>query len=536
MKNCNKGYGKVLASLAMICVVCFATLTACTTQADYTLGEELTPGNQQMQMRHRLYKAGILTEGDQQGTPCQIFQTRLFKTDSIKSNSLDNLYLGWQKDDQFGVRKLSFASQILFMIPVDDSIGFGYRPVYDSTVFRISIDTFAGDTTKPILYHVYELTGELVNEKTKDSTFYISYDPYREGQLKAGAEPVFTFEFPNQEKGIYTTSTHIRMQETDATADFIKRLLCLELDKNGNANKNIEAYKSDSAFLHNFYGLYVEPAGNAPQGEGAIYSMTPGLSGIQVFGRSRNAGADVSIIADTINMTYFFNDSYSTGYGNVSAQRVEYDFSTTELANLDIDENMASREEVQLGYIDGCGGVVTELTFTDEFLYSLRNINSQSDEYAAAAINQATLRIYLEGSDYDYMSLDPLAMADKMNASIPRVGMYSNYKSQTPIADYLYVEEANGTTLAYNGKLNRSKALYEMNILSYIQNLLNELLDMEPNADGTLDFDSMTMPRMVYIAPDAYDLFTFKRTKVQGADIKVNPACIELELTYTLVK
>jgi hypothetical protein len=84
MKNCNKGYGKVLASLAMICVVCFATLTACTTQADYTLGEELTPGNQQMQMRHRLYKAGILTEGDQQGTPCQIFQTRLFKTDSIK--------------------------------------------------------------------------------------------------------------------------------------------------------------------------------------------------------------------------------------------------------------------------------------------------------------------------------------------------------------------------------------------------------------------------------------------------------------------
>jgi hypothetical protein len=197
---------------------------------------------------------------------------------------------------------------------------------------------------------------------------------------------------------------------------------------------------------------------------------------------------------------------------------------------------MASREEVQLGYIDGCGGVVTELTFTDEFLYSLRNINSQSDEYAAAAINQATLRIYLEGSDYDYMSLDPLAMADKMNASIPRVGMYSNYKSQTPIADYLYVEEANGTTLAYNGKLNRSKALYEMNISSYIQNLLNELLDMEPNADGTLDFDSMTMPRMVYIAPDAYDLFTFKRTKVQGADIKVNPACIELELTYTLVK
>ena len=59
---------------------------------------------------------------------------------------------------------------------------------------------------------------------------------------------------------------------------------------------------------------------------------------------------------------------------------------------------------------------------------------------------------------------------------------------------------------------------------------------MEPKADGTLDFDSMTMPRTIYIAPDVYDLFSFKRTILQGADTKINPASIELELTYTLVK
>ena len=104
MKNCNKRYGKVLASLAVLCAVCFATLTACTTTADYTLGEELTPGHQQMVMRHRLYKGGILKESDRADAPCQIFQTRLFKTDSIKSNSMDNLYLGIQKDEHFGVR------------------------------------------------------------------------------------------------------------------------------------------------------------------------------------------------------------------------------------------------------------------------------------------------------------------------------------------------------------------------------------------------------------------------------------------------
>lgn len=536
MKNCNKRYGKVLASLAVLCAVCFATLTACTTTADYTLGEELTPGHQQMVMRHRLYKGGIIKESDRADAPCQIFQTRLFKTDSIKSNSMDKLYLGIQKDEHFGVRKLSFASQFLFMLPVDDSIGFGYRPVYDSTVFRIKVDTFAGDTTKPMLYHVYELTKEMVNEKTEDSTFYISYDPRAKGHLKADAEPIFTFEFPNQSKGIYTNTTHIRMQETEATPEFLKRLLCLELDKNGNATGDLEAYKSDSAFLHHFYGLYVEAAVAEPEGEGAIYAMTPALSGIQVYGRSRNAGADASIMADTINMTYFFNDTYAMDYGNVSAQRVEYDFSTTELAELDIDENMASRKEVSMGYVDGCGGVVTELTFTDEFLYTLRDINSDKDEYSSAAVNQAALRVYIEGADYDYTVMDPLVMADKMDVSIPRLGLYSNFKSQTPIADYLYVKEAEGQTLAYDGKLNRSRAFYEMNISSYIQYLINELLDMEPKADGTLDFDSMTMPRTIYVAPDAYDLFTFKRTKLQGADASINPASIELELTYTLVK
>lgn len=536
MKNCNKRYVSVLASLAVICAVCFATLTSCTTEADYTLGEELTPGHQQMQMRHRLYKAGIVKEESQADSPCKIFQTRLFKTDSIKSNSLDRLYLGVQKDERFGVRKFSFASQMLFMLPVDDSVGFGYRPVYDSTVFRIQVDTFAGDTTKPMLYNVYELTKELVNEQTEDSTFYISYDPRAKGHLKADAQPIFTFEFPNQDKGIYTTTTHIRMQETEATPEFLKRLLCLKLDKNGNATGGLEAYESDSAFLHHFYGLYVEATNAEPQGEGAIYSLNPVVSGMQVYGRSRHTGADVSMIADTINMTYFFNDTYAMGYGNVSAQRVEYDFSTTELANLDIDENMASRAEVELGYVDGCGGVVTELTFTDEFLYTLRNINSGDKEYSSAAINQAALRVYLEGADYDYTVMDPLVMADKMDASIPRLGMYSNFKSQTPIADYLYLQEAEGQTLAYDGHLNRSRAFYEMNISSYIQNLVNELLDMEPKADGTLDFDSMTMPRTIYIAPDVYDLFTFKRTILQGADTKINPASIELELTYTLVK
>jgi hypothetical protein len=178
---------------------------------------------------------------------------------------------------------------------------------------------------------------------------------------------------------------------------------------------------------------------------------------------------------------------------------------------------------------------MTELHFTDEFLLSLRNINSGDKEYISAAINQASLRFYIDGSDYDYDKIDPLPMTDRMNESISRLGMYTNYKNLTPIVDYLYTQEEDGS-LYYDGYLNRSRAMYEMNISSYIQQLVNELLKLEPEADGSIDLSKLKTTRTIYLAPSAYDRFTFNRTVIQGSNNLTNPASISLELTYTLVK
>lgn len=534
MKSYNK-IKSMCATAAVVVIAMIMTFTGCTTTADYTLGEEFAPSNQQMVMRTRSYKAGMMREASQEETPCRIFETRLFRTDSVKSNDVKQLFLGVQRDERFGVRRMGFASQFLHMVLPDDSVGFGYRPIFDSMIMQLVVDTFAGDTTKPVKYNVYWLAEDLVAESAEDTVFYTSYDPRKSGHIKADAEPIFTFTFPEPDKNIYTDHVFIRMKETGATDEFINRLLCMDkLDENGLANNNVKVYKSDSLFLKTFKGVWIEPAEDNPE-DAAVYALSIADSGMRFFGRVRNAGADADIVADTLDISYVFRNSYSGDWGNVWAQSVKHDYSTTQLANLPMDETLDERAEVQIAYVDGCGGVVTELYFTDEFLLSLRDINSDDDEYVTAAINQAQLKFYLEESDYDYTKLDPLALADAMNMAIPRLGLYTDYKNLTPVLDYMYENESS-VPLAYNGRLNRSRAMYEMNISAYIQELMNALLALEEDANGNVDFSELIAPRTMYIAPEANDQFTLSRTILQGSNHELNNASIELELTYTLVK
>ena len=547
----NSKIDRVLCYVVVMGVVLSALMTACTTTADYTLGEEIAPGHQQMEVRHRHYKNGEMVDAHNRENvvACKLMEARLFRSDSIKGNKLDKLVLGLQRNNEWGSRKMSFTSQYLFMSAVTDSLGFGYRPVFDSMCLRFAVDTFAGDTLTPIRFNVYALSKPMLERgETTDSVKYLTYDPRREGLLDAAAEPIFTFQFPNHAKGVYTTSEMLRMEETPATKEFIRRLMCLELDENGMANGGAEAYQSDSAFVASFPGLYIEPVEESVTGEGSAYTFSPTKTGINLFARTRSMGADTELMADTLNVIYYFRDQYAAADGNYSVQSVEFDYTGAEFAHLQYNEPVKGsaeeeafndRDEVDISYVDGCGGVVTELRLTDEFLHSLRTLNrNEAGEvtHQSAAVNQAALKIYIEGASYDYMSMNPVEMADKLDASMSRLGLYTNFKSLTPIPDYMYSVEQAGGTLVYGGYANRSLACYEMNITSYMQEIINSVLKLEPDENGELDFSKLALPRKIFLGPEATNLFDFLHTKTQSADSSINPAAIELELTYTLVR
>ena len=112
---------RLLNCVAAISIAAIALFSGCTTLSDDTLGFELIPENQRMQIRFKSFYAGrvykqtfdkeqnkfVSTSGD-----CRSFRTTLYRSDSLVSSDLRVGYMGRERDlDKiFGERSASFAS------------------------------------------------------------------------------------------------------------------------------------------------------------------------------------------------------------------------------------------------------------------------------------------------------------------------------------------------------------------------------------------------------------------------------------------
>ena len=530
-----------LTALAVVAAMLFAT--GCTTEADYTMGEEFIPDNQEMSIRRRTYSGGKLFEN---GTSrdCPLMRASLYKTDSVHSANLASVYFGREQSDTFGMRTAGFFSQMLFNYSLDEERGWGYRPIFDSMQLALSITSFHGDTTYRQRFEVYEITSNEYFKERTDTAFRINFD----AEKYIGKEPIFTFTFPDQDNGVYTTSTEVLLHETPATRDYVSRLMLL-----GNAAANdgmakdtegIYTVGNEKKFVDKFKGIYIVPADDAAlSGRGAMYASDIEKTGMYLYTRSRRE-EDPQIIRDTTYMVYqLYLDPKTYGKieaGNVSINTVEHDYSGVRLFDADkIDEKNESREEVLMGFVDGMGGVVTELRFTDEMLQSLADL-SLAEDCNAVSVNQATLSIYVEHADYDYTKLDPSVITPVLNGAQTRLGMYTDYKNLSPVADYMYANEST-YTIPYGGYLNRSLACYTMDISNFIQSLALASADNLAQDGRTVDFDKIDEKyRRIYLAPEAYGLFGFDRVAVIGGDGEVggarNAAPVKLDMTYTVFK
>ena len=566
---------RVLNGVAVISIAAIALFAGCTS-SDNTLGYEYIPENQKMQIRFKSFSAGKVwkdTFDKEQNkfittsSECLSFVTTLYRSDSIISSDLQVGYMGLDRDlDKiFGEREAGFASNFLFMSDIGDE-GFGYKPIFDSMQLLLSVTDFGGDTTHVQTYEVFEVTKALVDvmdviekDGEKDTVAYLNCDM---SQLYDSSKPLFTFEFPNQEKGIYTTSTAVTMTPvslaTDSpTWDFVRRLMLIPgntQDWDGYADET-EIYTDDAKWVKAFKGLYIRPQKNlAADKEGSMYKLDLSATGIYLLGRNRNP-KEPMLIQDTTYMYYYFYDK-NAKEGNRSINGVKHDFAGTTLENavltdtpgMSPEESRQARTESTVGYISGMGGPMMEIYFSDDFLRELRSISAE-ENYSRAAINQARMSIYLEGSNYDWLAIDPVQITPLLDKSIARLGLYTNFNDLTPIPDYYYVyEKSNETSLAFGGYLNRSRASYVMDISGYVQRLKNYVDTL--NKDNVADFDyeavydleenktkSSYIPRTIYLAPEAYDLYTFKRSKVWGMeDSALQNASIKIDLSYTMIK
>ena len=532
-------------------VVAVSAFIGCTTEVDYTLGSEFVPTDQKMEMHHRTYKGGkVYVDNEVYDMP--MTTTRLYQTDSIKSSNLDNLYFGHERNTLYGTRKAGFMTQMLFGSKLDEEYGWGYRPIFDSMQIALYVTDYHGDTTR---IHRYEVREIISNDYLKDSTFYINFNPSE----YISEKPIFTFEYPNQKRGIYVgdcenpISQLVTLEETDYTAEYVSRLMfTTNLDDNEGYGKDTESiYEqgNEEEFLKSIRGIYITPVeDDMSDSEGAMFATDAENSALVLYARSRYV-EDPTIIKDTTIMSYNFYinpNNYDVKAGNFSINMVDHTLPE------DVNNSIEQQSDVQVSYVDGMGGIVTEVSFTDEFIQSLADI-ALSKPSAIVSVNQARMRIYLEGSNYDYLMIDPFKMAGIMDLSMPRLGLYTRYGGYADkaniiaISDYYY---SNISSIDYDGTLNRSLGCYTMEISTHIQSLMMAAADnVDENGKVKLEkFDpnstecdpALVSYRRFYVAPAADNLFSLKRQAIYGGDsFDVNSAMsdapITLELTYTIV-
>ena len=570
MNQFNKIHHCLLTAVTAV-VLAMTTLASCT-EVDDTLGSNLIPDNQQ-------FKAGYIALpeiGDR--NPKKYVETRLFQTDSVLSANISYGYMGSMLNDTVGLRTAGFLSQYASYYRVDSGY-FGYRPIFDSIQLTLSINGYGKDTMSVQDFEVYEvidndylLQKPITEGRTKrDSAFYIGFNPeavpYLNNRSIISQEPLFTFKLGG-ETGPSTKA--VTLNPTEKGREFISRLML----QSGEHKGDYTIYNPDSVdkWTKAFKGIYIKPTTN-PQTmtggstKGTIYSTDLKSTSLSIYGRNRQK-EDPTLIKDTIGMVFYMYDPQRTD-ANMSINVIDRDYTlATSPAKLNPDDirepaagGVDRRPENSRVYVEGMGGVTTEMRFTKEFFMEMEQIIEKENaltgqNFSTMAFNQMLMEVYFPSSDYRWEEIDPMnpgQLIGEMDSAPKRLGMYKNYKTLEPITDYPFTyEESYGITISYGGYVNRSRGCYMMDITSHAQEVWNNYLDQKEQAGinrnasyKDIDWSKIKWNEIkncsVYIAPEAYDLYTPSFTVLQGSvtqagESVVNNAPIRFEVVYNLVK
>lgn len=531
-------------------------VVGCTTKDD-TLGANLVPDNQQM-------KAGYtVLQWHGQDDAKKYVTTRLYQTDSIVTSNLTTGYLGTMYNDTVGLRSAGFLAQFSNYYLVDDGY-FGYMPIFDSAQMLLSITGYGKDTLTEQTFEVYEvISNDYLTEKpaaagsdTRDSTFYMNFNPMKVsylGDRSIVGDKLFSFTL-GKDHG--PSSVAVTMDPTEKGKEFVKRLML----QTGEYAGDYSIYDRDNitGWFDIFKGLYIKPADsdetemeNSSDSKGTIYATDLTASGFSVYGRNR-VEQDPSLIKDTIGMVYYFKDTELTDCGNISINRIRHNY---DRSKIDIDEARAynpdgqpntNRPDKSQVYVEGLGGVVTEITFTQQFFDDLQQLivqenNESGKDFRTLAFTQVQMEVYFPGGRYDWNDLDATTagpLIERMNAAPERLGMYTNYWRKLNISDYNYTYESYyDLSLAYGGYINRSHGCYRMNITSHVQQMWNQYREAKQSAGDEFDFEQASLSlRKVYLGPAATDFFTTAYAELEGESGGGNQAPIRFIIAYNLVK
>jgi len=479
------------------------TIGACT-KIDDRLGAGLVPKNQQMQI--------MINTPSGDGV-----MTLLYKRDSIPSSRTGYAWLGQTTDAVFGRRTASAVLQFLPSSWGYDYHGYGLDPIVDSAVIFTALSAVKGDTTQVQRFDVWDIAGTQ-EALRRDTTYYANFpiDKYKGRKL-------FSFSHKGRRNVVS------RLMPTAEGKKYLDSIVHIKWDD----------YLSDSLFHLKFQGLYITPAEDSPAAA-AIYGNSLASSGLMLYVRNHDT-IDRTAIYDTMVTAFSFRDTdqasssayYDDGvsWPNVSVNMSAFDYTGSTLGGLqaqtkNFTDTLATSTPLSKVYVQSGGGVGTYIRFTDEMIAELRDLRtSVGVDGKDLAINRAALRIWL-----DTAPGEATPSTEAMDASISRLGSYLLPQSLGGIPDYQYVYEAylqqttSSYTLPYGGYLNRSNGYYDLDVTSYVQQLM-KIKEGDPSY-------MYTHPAF-YLAPDAYNIFGTGQTILKGTG---SDHPVSVMVTYTIIE
>ncbi len=417
----------------------------------------------------------------------------LTQTDKIPSNNLGVTFLGNTLSDIYG---RTTASALIQYVPgsfTDDENRFGPNPTADSILFNLYVNSYTGDSTVALNYHIYEVNKPIV----MDSTYYVDFP----AEEVIEPTPLFSFSHKAGEHFIIT----LKASDSEPGKEFMQRL----------ADAPASVYDADTAFLNKFNGFYIAPVASDLSVNAALSDISLEDSYMTLYTHFHDTETDKDSV---VSLSYYFDDgTYSY---NTSISCVEHDYTGTQIESV-LNDTLPSDSPVSTAYVQTLAGVTTYLRFGDQFrsdVEALRAKHGEGFENASMVINQARLVVEMEEPQ------PPLTWTEAMNKAPNRFGMFFNYTELENIPDYYYqYEQQEGGTLVYDGYLNRSNYYYQMDITTYIQRMVS---GWEPGHTA--------QQQTVYLTPDVSLTYTFGQVALRSP--AEGDGQMKLILTYTLMK
>lgn len=452
--------------------------TSCT-DVDDSLGNSLIPNDQQMAMDFVSYTGDFM-------------DAYMVKKDSFATSRIATGLVGSLYDDVFGRTSAEFACQyISYGIYVttkdkegssttskpDESIEMGHA-VADSMVLSLYFGLPDGDTTKTQLIHIYPLRKKLI----LDTTHYASDNL---DDLVDFSTKIASFEYTG-------FKTRHRMNlKSDKALEMMAQMI----------DESSGIYEDSDKWYDMFPGLYFKTDDSSPI-DASLLNISLDSTTLVMYGRNFTDEAKTNPKDTFYTMMTFWVERSETP--NASAFVFKHDYTGTP-----IDPALFNDLEnpLETTYIVAMDGPLTEFRFRDQFIADLKS--KLVAPYRSIVINKAYLEVHSGETD-----------TERLNNSLLRLGLYSDYYTYSSIKDYNYSAENKGSTIAYGGYLNRTTTNYGMDITAFVQQLISAEEPVKTMTGGPSYHEHLDPKGIILNTSTAPD----------------NPNPMTLKVTYTLIK